>query len=319
MAGQQWPVPESLRTPSRVVVVGVGGSAIGADVIAAVMAQRSSVPVQVVRGYEPPQVDDDALIVVSSFSGQTEEAVSAFKAAARGSAMSLAMTTGGKLASLAESAGLPLFRYEQEGPPRTAFGYGLFPLMAILERLGAMEIDERELSEAFAILDRGASQWGVESPQDSNLAKQTAGWIGERVPMVVGADFLAVAARRWAAQANENASRWAFHAALPEADHNLIEAYASSGGVSDSLCVLLLSSRAAHPRTGLRVHLMSEALSAAGVDRRELASPAEGVLGSLLWTSYLGDWVSLYMAMLGDVDPAQVPAIEGLKREMARR
>ena len=311
--GKQWDVPDSLTSPSRVLVAGSGASAIGGEIIAAVAASRSTIPIEIVRGFELPQTDATTLIVASSFSGNTEEALTAFCEATTRPGQCIAITTGGLLAKAARKADRPLFTYTLDGPPRSTFGYGLFSLLRLLSRLGVLEVDRAEVECAFGALEYGAKAWGVQSPHESNLAKQIASQLAGRAPVIIAADFLHVAARRWATQVNENASQWAFHAALPEVDHNLVVGLSAPAAIRDSLTAVMLQSEITPPQSLLRVRAVTELLDAATIPHVDVTAKGTSALESIVSACYLGDWVSLYLAMLNDVDPTPVPAIEYIK------
>ena len=230
------------------------------------------------RGFELPQTDAETLIVASSFSGNTEEALTAFREATSRPGQCLAITTGGLLAKAARKADRPLFTYTLDGPPRSTFGYGLFSLLRLLSRIGALDVDRSEVECAFGALEYGAKAWGLQSPHESNLAKQIASQLAGRAPVIIAADFLHVAARRWATQVNENASQWAFHAALPEIDHNLVVGNSLAVRDLDWFCPALPSG----------VGVLSQR-GASGIDG--LISAAAGVASATLapTTLYLGD------------------------------
>lgn len=316
-AGREWEIPPSFSRPARVVVVGVGGSAIGADVVATMAERTSAVPVQVHRGYAPPVCDEGTLVVACSFSGETEEALAAFQGTLGEPGMRLAIGTGGRLGEIAQRAGHPLFRYRWDGPPRTAFAFGLLPLLAILERLDAIPLERDDGERALDGLSAAAKEWGIDVPQRTNPAKQIAARIAGRLPVIIGAGFLDVAARRWAAAVNENAKQWAFHAALPEANHNLVAGLETPATARDQLCVLLLDSAALSDRNRERVRLTAGLLAAAGIGHQTV--PVEGgrMLEVVLRACYLGDWVSLYLAMLNEVDPFTTAHIDALKAALA--
>ncbi len=324
-AGQAWELPAGFRTPRRVVVVGVGGSAIGADVVASLAASVSNVPVQVQRAYAAPVTDDETLVVACSFSGETEETLAALAGARDGPGMRLAITTGGRLAEMANDLGYPQFNYRWDGPPRTAFAYGLFPLLAILKRLDAMPIADGAVERAIEGLDAAAGEWGIQAPEHSsetpNIAKQLARTLAGRIPVIIGVDFLEISARRWAADLNENAKQWAFHEALPEADHNLVSGLGAPAAARDLLHVVLLDSFAVHERNRLRARLTAQLLTEAGIAHTEVSADggngAQDMLEATLRACYLGDWVSLYLAMLNEVDPAPIEAIDALKASLA--
>lgn len=317
--GEEWEIPAGWRKPSRVVLAGVGGSAMGADVVASLAAMHAGAPVQVVRNYRPPPVDGDALVVACSFSGETEETISALEeSAAPPPAMRLAITTGGRLATLAATLDAAVVSYRWDGPPRTAFGYGLFPLLAILRRLDALPVERDDVERTIERLDEACARWAPEAPAAANEAKQFAARLAGRFPVIIGADFLEVAARRWASQTNENARQWAMHAALPEADHNLVNGLASPADVAARISVVLLDDATVHERNRRRVALTAEALTAAGTDHATWTAGGVSPLDAIVQTCFLGDWVSYYLAMLNGVDPTPVPGIDRVKERMRK-
>ena len=317
--GETWRPLEGFARPSRVVVLGVGGSAIGGDVVATLASRVGSVPVEVVRDYSAPPPDEGTLLVASSFSGNTEEVLTAFSAQVGGLGQRLAITTGGRLAALAREHGVPLLTYDFDGPPRSAFGYGVLLPLQVLRRLGVLDLDAAAIEGALLGLDRGAEAWGPGQPATSNLAKQIALRLRDRAPLVVGAGVLAVAARRWAAQLAENAKLWAFPLALPEADHNAIVALEWRQEVERALRVVLLGGAALHPRNQARVRVTAGELAAAGVEHEVVAVETEDPLGAILEACYLGDWVSYYLALLNEVDPLQTPILDRVKAALAEQ
>ena len=317
-AGLDWPLPPALRAPGRVLVAGMGGSAIGADIVSALAMTRSTVPVQVLRGYEAPPLNSDTLLVASSFSGDTRETLAAMTSAGAEAAMRLAITTGGSLSRLVEERGWPIFQYAFNGPPRSALGWGTFPLLAILARLGAIPSPDAEVAAALLDLRRASTRWRPEVPGEANEAKQLARAVAGRAVLVIGAAALESAARRWAGQLNENAKQWALWAALPEADHNLIIAL-HGHPAEQQPHVLLLDAVALEPRDSIHVALTAETLVAAGVPHQVVTLPSSTLLGALLEACHLADWVSLYAAVLNGVDPTSVDALARFKSRLAAR
>ena len=159
--GERWQPLEGFVRPSRVVVLGVGGSAIGGDVVATLASRLGSVPVEVVRDYSAPPPDEGTLLVASSFSGNTEEVLTAFSEQHGGPGQRLAITTGGRLAALTREHDVPLLTYKFDGPPRSAFGYGVLLLLQVLQRLGVLDLDPAAIESAVLGLGRGARGVGT--------------------------------------------------------------------------------------------------------------------------------------------------------------
>lgn len=315
-AGRRWDPPATWHTPKRVVIVGMGGSAIGADVVATLAGSVSSVPVHVVRGYTSPPVDEDTLVIASSYSGETEETLEAFQGTLQQPGMRAAITSGGRLARLGNELGYAVYSYEFAGQPRAALGWGVFGLLGLLQRVGVTPIADHAVDNAIAELERCAADWGLDVPTAENAAKQIALRIHGRIAVVIGPDVLEVAARRFAGELNENSKQWALVSPLPEMNHNLIVGLGLPGVAAEALQVILLDSAAAHPRNRLRVQLTAAELETAGVAHDELLIGGTEPLDTVMRACYLGDWVSLYLAMLNGVDPTATPPITRIKNAL---
>lgn len=315
--GRSWPMPDTFRTPSRVVLLGMGGSAAGADIVSALARHTGRVPVDIVRNYRAPIVDGDALVVACSFSGNTEEVLEAFEATLDSGAMRLALTTGGRLAALAAEHGVPAITYAWDGPPRTALGYSLFTLLAVLARLEAVPITDEEAEAALAGIEDATARHGIAA--EPNEAKRAAIAIGKRLPVIIGADFLDAAARRFAAEVSENAKQWAFAAALPEFNHNTLEALASPDGVPRAVAAIILDSPAVHPRNRLRATESLRLMQEAEADAQIVDVGGTGPLEAIVRATTFASWTSYYLALLRGVDPMPVEVIDRLKGRMTGR
>jgi len=316
-AGRQWASSLTLSAPRRVVVAGMGGSAIGAEMVAALGSTRTTTPIEVVRDYTPPALAADSLFVACSFSGNTEEVLAAFEAAGSQGATRVAITTGGKLGAVAAREGAPTFSFAFAGPPRTALGYGVLPLIALLRRVSALDVEDEEVAATIALLERCSAAAAVDVPTSSNLPKQIATRLAGRIPVIVGPGLLRVAASRWAGVIPENASQWAMAAELPELDHNLVAGFARPAAALERLHVVLLDGAGVHARNRRRVEVTASELQRAGVSCEVVHVEGSGGLDSVLHGAYIGDWVSYYLALLNGVDPFEVTPIDRVKAALA--
>lgn len=316
-AGRAWAAAQSLPTPRRVVFAGMGGSGIGAEMVAALGSTRTTTPIEVVRDYVPPALDADSLFVACSFSGNTEEVLAAFEAAGAQGAMRVAITTGGKLAEHAARAGVPTFTFAFDGPPRTALGYGLLPLLALLRRAGVLRVEDEEVATAIEVLARCGEAAAPDVAASSNLSKQIAQRLAGRIPVIVGPGVLGVAASRWAGVIPENASQWALSAELPELDHNLVAGFALPPAAREQLHVVLLDGTGVHPRNRRRVEVTGAELQRAGVSCEVVHVEGSGGLDTMLHAAYIGDWASYYLGLLNGVDPFEVAPIGRVKAALA--
>ncbi len=312
VVGKGWEIPTSFQTPDRVIVVGVGGSAIGGDIVSMIARTISRVPVDVVRNYLVPQAGPRTLIVACSVSGDTEETLTAFETAHHQKGMKLAITGGGQLATFDG----PLITYSWEGHPRSAFGWGLMPLVGVLSTLKILPISDTDIEIAAKALDANATSYGIDVPTEFNSAKQLAIRLHGRLPFIVGADFLEVAARRWAGQLQENAKQWAFFGAIPEINHNLLNVLGLPQAGLEQLEVVLLDAEIAHERNRRRVELTSTMLDEAGIANSTEISSGASTLESILRACSLGDWISYYSAILNGVDPSDTKSIETFKQRV---
>jgi glucose/mannose-6-phosphate isomerase len=294
------------------VIVGMGGSAIGADIASTLARISSPIAVEIVRNYHAPPTTAGTLTIASSVSGNTEETLAAFEAVRQGPGMHLAITGGGELASLE----VPQLQYEWEFHPRAALGWGLMPLAAVLTRLGVLAISDAEVVTTANAIDNCSAEWATSVPTSENLAKQIASRLRGQLPVFAGTDFLDVAARRWAGQAQENAKQWAFATAIPEMNHNFLNGFGLPDAGTKQLHVLFLDALSAHERSRQRVELTGQSLTEAGVAHSTQVIGGGNPLESVLRACALGDWVSYYLAMLNGVDPSDTGPIETFKQRM---
>ena len=208
----------------KVLIAGMGGSAIAADLLAAYAAPMATVPIIVWRDYDLPafSADDETLVIACSHSGNTEETLSAFAAGVESETQLLAITTGGELTKQANSNGVPLWHFDHVGQPRAAVGYSFGLLLALMTRLGLIPDPEEEVSAALREMRSQQDALRAQSPVVENPAKRMAGQFVGRWPTIMGAEILAPVARRWRTQISELAKTVAGFEALPEADHNMV-------------------------------------------------------------------------------------------------
>ncbi len=318
-AAQSLDLPAHFASVKQVVVAGMGGSAIGGDLWRVLLQRECAVPVFNVRGYDlPPFVNRDTLVIASSFSGDTEETLSAFYQALPIACPKIAITTGGRLLATARANGVPAFIYQYRGEPRAALGWSLMPLLAISEKLGLTSGIETDVEETIALLESMRSEIGEDVPTSENLAKQVAVSLHEKLPVIYGAGPLVEVAHRWKTQLNESSKVWAFHEELPEINHNAIIGYGLPKAVARDAAVLFLhSDDLVHLRVQLRYDFTRDLLARSNVESLTVKARGVGALAQLLSLVYLGDYVSVYLALLYGVDPTPTSVIDELKAWLA--
>ncbi len=301
---------------NRVVFAGMGGSAIAADVFCAFARDRSEVPLEVVRGYEPPAYlgEGDALVAVS-YSGGTEETLRAAQIALRKGCRVVAVTSGGPLRDLTRAHGAPLVSVPSGMPPRAAFGL-LFGSVAGLARGWVAREASEGVDSAAAHLERLRTTLDVDVPASRNPAKAIARWLRGRTAVVYGPPPYGPVALRWKTQINENAKVHAFAGAFPEMDHNEIEGWAHDPAVQ-RFAPILLRERDEAPEMRRRIDA-TRAILARRARVREVRDDGDSLLARLLGTLFLGDYASVYLAALLRRDPTTTSAIKGLRQKLAR-
>jgi glucose/mannose-6-phosphate isomerase len=306
------------ETPRAVALLGMGGSAIGGDLVKGIWSDRLRVPMEVVRGYDlPAWVDRETLVIASSKSGGTEETISALTAALARRCPVAVVSTGGPLRDVAQRAGLPLATFPAQGQPRSAVGYSMGILAGILERTGVLPIDEAEIIAGAASAREMGARCAPDVPTASNPAKQLAWSLVDRYAIITGAGFLAPVARRWKAQLNENGKATAAFDELPEATHNTVVGFEQPESLRDHLVVVFMTSPLDHPRNRLRARVIGELLETAKVAHEDIEVEGAGRLGHALSAITLGDYMSVYVAFTYAVDPTPVVAIDHIKGSLA--
>ncbi|MDO8614192.1 MAG: bifunctional phosphoglucose/phosphomannose isomerase [Dehalococcoidia bacterium] len=324
---QAWEAAQGLRLPQdysqieRIVVLGMGGSAIAGDIWRVLLQRECAVPVFNVRQYDlPPYLDERTLVIASSFSGGTEETLSAFQQALATPAKKLAITTGGRLLATARANGVPAFTYEFRGEPRAALGWSLAPLLAVGAKLGLMQGVETDVREAIAVTEGLRDELAEDAPADGNPAKQMALRLHEKLPVIYGAGPLLEIAHRWKTQLNESAKVWAFYEELPEIHHNAIIGYDLPQGVARETAVVFLQSPdLVHRRVQLRYAFTRELLAQAGVEVLIAETRGRSALAQMMSLVLFGDYVSVYLAFLYGVDPTPTTVIDNLKAWLAQQ
>ena len=316
--GLKFDLPRGYARPNKVIILGMGGSAIGGDIVRRLALAESKTVVWIDRDYSlPPFVDEDTLVIASSYSGNTEETLSTFKASLKTPAKKLALTTGGRLKELADKEGIPVFVIDYQAPPRAAFPHSFFTLVAIFQKLGLLRDKSANLQETRPILDKLSTNLVETIPLASNPAKQLATRLYGRIAVIYGSEILSEVARRWKTQLNENSKTWAFSELFSELNHNATEGYAFPPQAKERILVVLLRSASLHPRTLLRYEATAKLLDKAGIAYESVEATGKSILAQMMSLVLLGDYLSFYLAMLNRVDPTPVNCIDFVKKHLA--
>jgi glucose/mannose-6-phosphate isomerase len=311
-------LPQGYSNIDKIVIAGMGGSAIGGDLLDNLASLESKTPISVCRDYSLPDfVDGKTLVIASSYSGMTEETLSAFSQALTMPAKKLAITTGGRLKEVAGQNNIPVLTIDYKAPPRAALAHSFIPLVGICQKLGIISDKSKDVAEMVQILKDQKSTIDDSCPLKDNAAKQLATRLYSNLAIIYGAGFVSAAARRWKTQINENSKAWAFYEIFPELNHNAVVGYEFPADLAQKLFVVFLRSPRLHPRTLIRYKLTAEMLSNAKVGHETIDARGESALSQMMSLVFFGDWVSYYLALLNETDPYPVKIIDFLKKRLA--
>ena len=316
--GQIPPLPE-ITEPTSIVISGMGGSAIGADLVAAAVSATCPVPVIVHRNYGLPAFarGKTTLVIASSHSGNTEETLDSFEAARKHDCTIMAVTTGGELAVRAGNAGCPVWTFAHEGQPRAAVGFSFGMLLALFARLKLTPDPGKELLGAVAAMKNAQPELQAEILAAKNPAKRYAGQLVGRWVTVFGADLLAPVARRMKTQINEIAKAAANFEFLPEANHNALAGTLHPEEVMAPRTVnLFLRAPSDLPRNRKRLELTRQAFMLDGLNTDFIDARGETPLAHMWTTLHFGDYMAYYLAMAYGEDPTPIDALSDFKQAM---
>lgn len=306
------------REITKVVVVGMGGSALAALLVKSWLSKELSVPFEVVRTYDLPQyVDSDTLVIASSYSGNTEETLAGLEDARARSAQIAVIASGGTLNRVANEADIAHVTLPADLQPRMAVIYNLRALVAILAHFKVVQYDRfAEISDLADWLHEESRRWTSDVTTDKNYAKQLALMSVGKTPVFYSGSLMAPVAYKWKISWNENAKNVAFWNELPEFNHNEFLGW-TSHPIEKPFAVFDLVSNLEHPRILKRFDISDRLLSGKRPKSTVVELKGDSIIAQMLWASILADFVSIYVAILNGVDPTPVPIIDKLKHELA--
>jgi glucose/mannose-6-phosphate isomerase len=313
------PLPEE-EGLTAVAVLGMGGSGISGDVVAALAPGAGlAVPVVTVKGYSLPAfVGSRTLVFAVSYSGNTEETLDCLEQAREAGARLVAVSSGGRLVQVAEKEGIPLFKIPGGLQPRASLGYLFVPILSALERMGLVRGTLDELRSAVETLSERSREYGRAADLESNPTKRLAKDLVGYMPVVYGSEGpLAVAALRWKAQLNEMAKVPAFSNSFPELNHNETVGWQNLEEIGSRCHLVVLRERNEHPRIASRIDITLDLLSDSFGRVSQIYARGSNRLERMLDIMYFGDFTSVYLALALGQDPTPVARIEELKKRLA--
>ena len=317
--GLKHPLPEWTGF-RQVVIAGMGGSAIGADLLASYSASLAPIPVSVHRDYGLPLFARGAetLVICSSHSGNTEETLEAFEAARKAECRIITVCTGGELEKRAVEAGIPVWTFDHAGQPRAAVGFSFGLLLAMFQRLGFIPDQKEAVDDAVASMKKSQEHIKADLPAANNPAKRYAGQLVGRWVTIMGSGLLSTVARRWKGQLNEVAKAGANFEFIPEANHNTLAGTINPHDMLNSKAMtIFLRAPSDHPRNHLRLELTRKAFMLEGLNTDTVDARGDTPLAHMWTTILFGDYMAYYLAMAYGVDPTPIQALIEFKKAMA--
>lgn len=319
--GKYLDLPQEYSNFDNILFTGQGGSAIGADIIRSFLAYRVRVPIEVNRNYIVPSfVNSKTLAFVCSYSGNTEESLSAYKRLKKSGARIIALTSDGKLASWADADRLPCIMLPQGIPPRCAIGYMVLTPLVVLAKMGLIGSMDREIAQTVEVLERLKNErLAPEIGGTKNIARKIASLCYKKFVIIYGSDdCTGPVVTRWRQDLNENSKILCSSHIFPELDHNEITGWEDAKHISKDFLVVILRDRNEHPRVKLRIQISKRLIKRKAKRVIEVSSQGKGPLSRIFSLIYIGSMVSFYLAVLNGVDPTPVDNVTYLKRELAK-
>lgn len=300
-------LPEDYANINRMMILGTECSAIGGDLISSLIINEAQIPMTVNRGYDlPAYVDEQTLVIACSYSGYTEETISAFAQALDINARCMVISTGGKLKEIAEEKHLPLFTFDYNAQPRSTLPFSFMAIYCTLQKLGIIGDKSAEIAETIKILEQLSQQLDITVPLEKNQAKQMAQKLYGKFIFIYGSEITSEIACRWKTQLNENSKNWAASESFSELNHNSIAGYRFPAEFSKNALIILLRSSLISKAMLARYQATCRILEHDRIKYSIVDTGGESALAQMLSLVLLGDYISYYLAILNEVDPAPV-------------
>ncbi|MGB5529658.1 MAG: bifunctional phosphoglucose/phosphomannose isomerase [Ignavibacteriaceae bacterium] len=297
---------------SSIVYCGLGGSAISGDLLLDYLSSELKLPFKVVRGYNLPAfTNKDTLIIISSYSGYTEETISCFQQAIKINCSIIVITSGGKIGEEADKNKIPVIKIESGFQPRYALGLSFFSLLKLMQELGFVN-EENTVKKIIDLWQIRGEELSTHKNQAIQIAEQIIGFI----PVIYSAEFLSSTGYRFKCQVNENSKLHAFHHNIPEMNHNEIIGWESYREKQFQVKVIYLLDNEYHPQNRKRFDILKEMLSEQKLEVLALASNQDNRKVRIMDLIFLCDWISFYTSVLRGFDPSEIDFIHQMKKRL---
>lgn len=315
-------IPSEYQAINNIVLNGMGGSALGGQVVKSVFVNELKVPFEIINSYSPPAyVDGKTLFIFASYSGTTEEILASVEEVLPRGAKCLGLATGGRLLELLRENQIPVYQLKPlsnpSGQPRAGIGYSVMGLLAILAKIGLISVQDSDISELKAVLRKVTDQFSPEVPEETNPAKRLARELKGKSPILIGAQFVEGSLHTVRNLVNETAKNFAGYFSLSELNHHLLDGLAYPKNNPEVLKFLFITSKLYHPRIQKRLLITQDVIRQNQIQFLEYNCQGKNKLTQALEVLVLGSYISFYLALLNEVDPGPVQWVDYLKEKLA--
>lgn len=326
---QAWSEVNELKTPDscslaeNVVIIGMGGSALGGRIVDSLVYDRVRVPIETLTEFVLPNyTDKNTLVIVSSYSGNTEETMSAASEALAKGAQIFGITTGGKLKVFLEENNLPGYIFTPSNnpseQPRMALGYSVSSILALLSKCQFIHLTDDEINQAVSNLNSLSQEFDIRSPEEVNIAKKLAKKLKGKIPVLIASEHLVGAGHAVKNQFNETAKTFSTLFDLPELNHHLMEGLRNPAEAKQFLQFLFVESLLYSSEVQKRYPLTKEVVEKNEVGYSSYVLKSSKKLDQIFELLCLGSFLSFYLAMLYGIDPQPIPWVDYFKKELSK-
>ena len=307
----------------NIVICGMGGSALGGRIVDSLMAQRVRTPVEVFTEYDIPYyVNQKTLVIATSYSGNTEETISALRNALRKKAQIFVITTGGKLGDLAKKENLTSYIYQPKAnpsdQPRMGLGYSIGATLSILIHCSHIHMSDDDIYEMVTNTRKVIKEYDIDEPTSKNICKNLSIKLKNKIPVIVASDHLYGVAHSFKNQLNENSKVFSTTFDIPELNHHLMEGLKNPAKVRELLYFLFYKSKLYRRELEIRYDITADVVNKNGYQYTFYEPRSSTKMLQIFETLSFGSFVSFYLAALYGVDPSKIPWVDYFKEELAK-
>lgn len=324
-----WDSTQALPRPTvsgkidTIALFGMGGSALGMHVVHSLFRDQLTIPIQITNDYTiPAWVNANTLVILSSYSGTTEETLSVVERVMRITKHVAIITAGGTLADVIRQRGVLGYvidpKFNPCGQPRMAIGYSVFGIFGLLERFGLIQVSQTQIDQVCLQMQKVVEVCHPQVPTSTNLAKQLVSRVQGKYVWLFASEHLLGAAHVVSNQMNENGKCLSQYFALPEANHHLMEGLVHPASVVSQVSAIACVSKNYHPRNQMRYQVTQQVMQQAGVSWHTVSIPAATIMEEVGWMLAFGGFFSVYTALSYGIDPSPIPKVDYFKQQLGK-